>query len=287
MSNCCIYLIINRLNNKFYLGSTNHFNKRKNAHFLELKRNKHHSAYLQNSVNKYGIENFEMVIYQFCSKDEKLELENYYLQTLKPHYNVSKSAFAPMEGRKHSKETKEKFKNKPRVRGESHWLYGKKLSPEHKEKLVLKKVGSKRNNKTKKKMSETAKRLNSISRIDRTLSYKKIKDNKGNVFINLGEASEFHNISRQAICDILKGRTMATKLGVMFKYFDDETSFQEISEIRKKSKLKLLSEEKLNQIREIKKDIKLGLSNEEIKEKHKITKTTLNQIKNGKNYWYV
>lgn len=53
-----IYYIINKINNKRYVGKTHDLQHRLECHFSDLKLQKHHSHKLQRSVNKYGIENF-------------------------------------------------------------------------------------------------------------------------------------------------------------------------------------------------------------------------------------
>jgi group I intron endonuclease len=87
-----IYEIRNKLNNKVYIGSTTNDNRRKKEHFNELRKNRHHSNYLQNSFNKYGEENFEFkVIAKFTDIDRKklFEEEKYYMNK----YNSMDSAF--------------------------------------------------------------------------------------------------------------------------------------------------------------------------------------------------
>lgn len=214
----CIYIIRNKVNGNYYLGSTKDFIKRKSKHLKDLVKNKHHSIVLQRAFNKYGLDNFEIQIFQFCHPEEKITLENYYLKLYSPVYNIAKDALAPMEGRKHSEETRLKFKNRKILKGKDHPFYGKKPSPETKEKQRLKKLGSKRSEQTKKKMSETAKRLNSISRVDRTLHYKKIIDSTGIIHESLTKCAEYWNISRATVCDILKGRHFKTRKGISFRY---------------------------------------------------------------------
>lgn len=62
-----IYMIKNIISNKFYIGSTNNFKLRKNAHFSALKSNSHANSYLQNAYNKYGIDNFEFIVLEILS----------------------------------------------------------------------------------------------------------------------------------------------------------------------------------------------------------------------------
>jgi group I intron endonuclease len=69
---------------------------------------------LQNSINKYGIENFIFVIVEYCDSSQLLVLapqEQYYLDWLfgllpELRYNFAQDATAPMSGRSHSEESK-------------------------------------------------------------------------------------------------------------------------------------------------------------------------------------
>jgi group I intron endonuclease len=71
-----IYLIRNTLNNKVYVGSTKRsFHCRKTRHLNALLRNTHGNEHLQNSVNKYGIENFVFEVYILCDPDDCERLE--------------------------------------------------------------------------------------------------------------------------------------------------------------------------------------------------------------------
>ena len=84
-----IYQIRNVINNGLYIGSTNSFQKRIINHKLDLKKNKHHSKYLQNAYNKYGKDNFEFIILARSPINKMIELEQWYMDTLKPKYNMS------------------------------------------------------------------------------------------------------------------------------------------------------------------------------------------------------
>ena len=108
-----IYKIINNINGKYYVGSTDDFYRRKCAHFSELKRQKHGNKHLQNAWNKYGKNVFEFVIIEKVPINRLLEVEQKYLNHCKEHpsafYNISYDAVAMMKGRNHSKETKLKM----------------------------------------------------------------------------------------------------------------------------------------------------------------------------------
>ena len=58
-----VYGIKNTITNQYYIGVTiQEFNKRKQQHFLKLRKNIHPNAKLQNAWNKYGEENFTFII---------------------------------------------------------------------------------------------------------------------------------------------------------------------------------------------------------------------------------
>jgi group I intron endonuclease len=83
-----IYIIRNIINNHIYIGCTTNFYNREKQHFAMLKNNKHHSKHLQNSFNKYGVNNFKFEIIDRINKLNRLYyIENLYIQYYKPIYN--------------------------------------------------------------------------------------------------------------------------------------------------------------------------------------------------------
>lgn len=86
-----IYKITNIKNNKFYIGQTINVKSRNYRHFYELKRNKHHSIFLQRSFNKHGVDCFKLeVICCSNNKDDINELEEFLISFA--DYNVSDKA---------------------------------------------------------------------------------------------------------------------------------------------------------------------------------------------------
>lgn len=215
-----IYSIYNKINGHFYIGSTHSPDKRKATHFNLLRKNKHHSRYLQHAFNKYGEENFEFKILLKVNVILR-EAEQLYIDKYKPEYNVSKNTLAPMQGRKHSKETIKKFKEIIRPKGKDCPHYGKKQSEEQKEKQRQRQLGSKRSEETKKKMRETAIRIKAADRPGfREAVLRPIIDNNDIIYSSLTEAAKITGCSIQAICDNLKGRSKKTRTGLTFKYVE-------------------------------------------------------------------
>lgn len=135
----CIYKIENKVNGKFYIGSTqNSLKKRKGEHLSELRGNYHGNRYLLNSWNKYGEENFEFETIedfkfpQHYNRDYIYEYvisrEMYYISILKPHYNLAKEIRGGKLGRVVSEEEKEYLRK---------LFTGKKVSEETKIKIRI------------------------------------------------------------------------------------------------------------------------------------------------------
>jgi group I intron endonuclease len=122
-----IYKILNTVNNKVYIGSATHIEKRWRDHKWYLNHNIHHNSHLQSAWNKYGIKVFEFSILLECSIDELLDKEKEY--TLKYNsldnnygYNVNEPRKIFLN-RKCSQEIKELASK--RMLGENNPMYGK------------------------------------------------------------------------------------------------------------------------------------------------------------------
>lgn len=85
-----IYCIINSINNKKYIGSSKDLQQRLTSHKVQLKSNKHKNRILQNSVNKYGLDNFYYSILEFCNIENLLVREQYYITNTNSEYNIVK-----------------------------------------------------------------------------------------------------------------------------------------------------------------------------------------------------
>lgn len=137
-----VYMIINLVNDKFYIGSAikNRLYIRFSSHLIHLIG----SDLVAKAVNKYGLKNFAFIILEFIelpitkkSNAVLLELETKYLQELNPPYNILKIGGSSF-GFKHSEETKKKMKENYSEKRKDfihHLNKGKVMTEEVREKL--------------------------------------------------------------------------------------------------------------------------------------------------------
>ena len=74
-----IYSIFCTENKKYYVGQAINIETRIKAHINKLKANNHHSPYLQNSFNAYGINCFVFDVLEYCDILELDEKEQIYI----------------------------------------------------------------------------------------------------------------------------------------------------------------------------------------------------------------
>jgi group I intron endonuclease len=177
-----IYKIVNKINGKYYVGSSKDVKHRWDDHIRELRKNNHYNDYLQKSWNKYGEQSFDFQFVKSVKEKELLLVEQKYLDiSVKEQnkcYNLNFEASGgniseysrekirmSKIGRKASVELRKKLsdvhkgiklsesaKEKIRVINK-----GKKLSDEHKTKIGISNKGKKYSLEVKMRMSETRK----------------------------------------------------------------------------------------------------------------------------------
>lgn len=137
-----IYMILNKVTGDYYIGSaaTGRFYARFSNHLIYFKGSKVVKA----AVNKYGLDNFSFIVLELYTNivtkennKELLDLEDIYLKSLLPNYNILTEAGSSF-GYKHTEidriKMKEKFSDERReLIGNLN--KGKKFSPETIEKM--------------------------------------------------------------------------------------------------------------------------------------------------------
>lgn len=108
-----IYAIRNRFSGKFYIGSSVHLQKRRDAHWRTLRAGVHKNARLQRAWRKYGASAFVFEVLEYVPDRAMLiEREQHWIdaeQAVTAGYNILPKAGSCL-GRKHTAETVEKMR---------------------------------------------------------------------------------------------------------------------------------------------------------------------------------
>lgn len=220
-----IYQIRNIINNKLYIGSSSrNLLFRRNQHFSELNNNKHPNKKLQNSFNKHGKNNFIFEILSKCPPEYCIKLEQWFIDNLKPEYNIRKLANSN-KGIKLSEEHKLKISSSKKgisIKGHpcsenlknyySILYKGKKLSEETKRKMI----GRKHNEGSKIKIGLASKNMdkNKIRERSNKIKKKIIQYDLNNNFIrewdSASDASKYYKCNRGNITNVCKGKRNST-----------------------------------------------------------------------------
>lgn len=118
---------------RIYIGSSMLINDRWKIHLIYLRRGDHHSPKLQNHYNKYGENDLVFSIIEPCMADWLLIREQYYIDNLKPWFNISPKA-GSCKGIIRSKEFSQKLSQ--RMKGKKYML-GKTLSNDAKKRISI------------------------------------------------------------------------------------------------------------------------------------------------------
>jgi len=116
IDSCGVYKIVNTVTGQCYVGQSQRVKKRLKEHFRLLRGNKHTNPHLQNAYNKYGADAFYGALEVECEDLNELDaLEEAFLKgdawfEEKTVYNIADFAKAPMRGKTHTEETKEKIR---------------------------------------------------------------------------------------------------------------------------------------------------------------------------------
>lgn len=120
-------MIENVVNNKKYVGQSDNIKRRWKAHYRELTTNRHYSKHLQNAWNKYGENNFNFKIIEYCDIELLNEKESYwisYYDSYKNGYNLTLGGNG-LRGYKFSEASKIKMKlNHYDMHGENNPMFG-------------------------------------------------------------------------------------------------------------------------------------------------------------------
>jgi len=194
-----VYRWVNNINNKTYIGSTANLTKRLYKYY-SAKFLMESKLPIIKALLKYGYSNFSLEVLEYCTqdKDTLIKREQYYLDLLKPEYNILTNAYSTLgykvseenldkywRGRIFSKETKELL---------SKAATGRILTEEERKKISEARKGIILSKETREKISKSTTALIGIP-----IKVKNIKTNEELVYTNLTEAGKALGVSRTAI----------------------------------------------------------------------------------------
>lgn len=104
-----VYRWVNNLNGKIYIGSSNNLSVRFYTYYSLLSLAKS-SRPMERALLKYGFSNFSLEILEYCNSGDLLKREQYYLDNLKPEYNIVKTAGSTL-GYKHTEKSLQKMRD--------------------------------------------------------------------------------------------------------------------------------------------------------------------------------
>lgn len=193
-----IYRWVNKVNGNTYIGSSVNLGRRLRVYydfsFLSTRLQKSKSR-IYSAILKYGYSNFQLEILEYCAKENAISREQYYIDLLKPEYNLNSTAGSRL-GSTHSEETRRKLSNLAK---------GRKATEETKKLLSLANKGMNNPNFGKTHSVET-KALISLARLGKSFITESMKDkmsvNNGTVIrvldLNTNEISVYTSITRAA-----------------------------------------------------------------------------------------
>lgn len=107
-----VYKWTNIENNKSYVGgSVNLSPPRRLAQYYNINILTCYRSLIHKAILKYGYSKFKVEILEYCKRKDVIKREQYYMDTIKPEYNILKVAGSPL-GHVHTPETIEKMRIK-------------------------------------------------------------------------------------------------------------------------------------------------------------------------------
>lgn len=192
-----VYRWTNNVNQKTYIGSSVNFSVRLYKYYSVKHLMKHNTA-IHNALLKYEHSNFTLDILEYCEGVDPIIREQYYLDLLKPEYNILEQAGSSL-GFKHSEETLEFFKNNRKVSEETRKnlslaATGRILTEEDKNKISSSRQGIKLSDETRAKISAAAISLKGVPVIIKNLITLEVIE-----YTSLTEAAKAIGVSRTAV----------------------------------------------------------------------------------------
>lgn len=191
-----VYCWVNNLNKKCYVGSSINFTMRLYKYYSVKNLNENKNA-ISGAFLIYGYSNFSLHILEYCNKNECMTREQYYIDLLKPVYNILQGAGSSY-GFKHNVNTLKLFKKRTVsavTRNNLSKAAGERiLTEKEKTKIALSRIGKNMPALIRKKVSDTAKQ-----QWGNPVEVKDTFTNQISNYPSLTEAANVLNVSRTAV----------------------------------------------------------------------------------------
>jgi len=185
-----IYLIQNNKDSRKYIGSATDLYTRYHNHRLHLLRGNHCNQKLQRFVSKYSFEALLFSVIELCDKTDLIKLEQYWIDELKPQFNIAKFAGNTL-GYRHTEETKKRLSLAWKTRT-TNGMRGRKHTDETKRKIAekTKARGYNKNFQTASKLANTGRKQTADEIQRRSLTQSKL---------SIEQIREIHSLKKQGV----------------------------------------------------------------------------------------
>ena len=183
---------------KTYIGSSINLKNRFSIYYSEVLLIKYDCMLINKALLKYGYSNFTLEILEYCEPSKCIEREQYYIDLIKPEYNILEKA-GSMLGYKHSSEARIKMSEaQKKIENSGRFRKGHK----HSELTIDKFIGRKHSEETKAKISKAhtgrEKTEGSGSPSQKIEVFDK-KENQTTTYGSISETARVLGINQQAI----------------------------------------------------------------------------------------
>lgn len=88
-----IYMFINKINKKFYIGKASCLQDRLKTYNNINKIKDYSKSKIYRDMIKFGLNNFSFTILEYCTKADLNTREQLYINAFKPQYNIRKRVY--------------------------------------------------------------------------------------------------------------------------------------------------------------------------------------------------
>lgn len=139
-----IYMWQNKLSGKIYVGSAKNIRNRLMVYYNINSLVRATTMAIYRAILKWGYSSFSFSVLEYCEIEDLIQREQYYIDTLKPEYNIAPTAGSTL-GRLHSEKAKEKISNTKKNTnvGEDNHFFGEVHTEKARQRMSEVKLGGK------------------------------------------------------------------------------------------------------------------------------------------------